>query len=52
MSGIKKIKYLNEIKFFSIEKDQVAMELIFNSSVSYDIFYLTNPARIVIDIKK
>lgn len=49
---LKNIKYLKNIDFFTLDKDKVSVELNFDQSVSYDIFYLENPGRLVIDIKK
>lgn len=46
------VKYLNEINFFNIDSDGLSAEISFKSKVSVDIFYLNNPGRIVIDIKK
>lgn len=52
LSPIKNEKYLENVKFFDIEKDHLSIEFSFNTSTSYDIFYLSNPARLVLDIKK
>ena len=49
---IKNTKYLTDIQFFNIEQDHVSVELIFKDNVSFDVFYLENPARLVVDIKK
>jgi hypothetical protein len=49
---IKNIKYLKNVDFFNIDKDNLSLELIFNEKVSFDIFYLENPGRLVIDVKK
>lgn len=52
LESINSIKYLKDIKFFDIEADHISAELSFNQSVSFDIFYLENPARLVLDVKK
>lgn len=52
LQNLKNTKYLNDIQFYNIEEDQVSVELVFQSRVSFDVFYLENPARLVIDIKK
>lgn len=49
---LKNIKFLKNIDFFTIDKDNLSVELQFSKKVSFDIFYLENPARIVIDVKK
>lgn len=49
---LKNIKYLKNIDFFNLDKDRLSVELNFEQNVSYDIFYLENPGRLVIDIKK
>ena len=46
------IKYLKDMSFFNIDKKDLSVELAFKSKVSFDIFYLENPGRIVIDVKK
>jgi len=51
-SKIKNVKYVENIDFFNIDKDLLSIELSVSQKVSYDIFYLTNPARVVVDIKK
>ena len=52
IESIKSIKYLKDVKFFDIEQDHLSVELSFNRSVSFDIFYLENPGRLVLDVKK
>ncbi|OUR93079.1 hypothetical protein A9Q84_21485 [Halobacteriovorax marinus] len=46
-----KSKFVNEIKFFPISKDSLSIELSFTKSASIDIFYLSAPGRLVIDVK-
>jgi hypothetical protein len=52
VAQLKNIKYLKNIDFFTIDKDNLSVELQFVEKVSYDIFYLENPGRLVIDVKK
>lgn len=46
-----KSKFVNEVKFFPISKDSLSIELSFSKIANVDIFYLSSPARLVIDIK-
>jgi len=52
LSSIKEVKYVKSVDFYNIDKDQLSVELSFNSTVSFDIFFLENPGRLVIDVKK
>lgn len=52
LSNIKNVKYIESLDFFNIDKDLLSIEINVNKKVSYDIFYLKNPGRVVIDIKK
>lgn len=45
-------KYVKNVNFFPISKDSLSVELKFRSSVTADIFYLSNPGRLVVDLKK
>ncbi|MAF76866.1 MAG: hypothetical protein CME63_00570 [Halobacteriovoraceae bacterium] len=45
-------KFVKELLFFPIQKDTLSVEVIFKSNVTLDVFYLSNPGRLVIDIKK
>jgi len=49
---LKNIKYLKNVDFFTLDKNKVTVELNFSKDVSFDIFYLENPGRLVIDVKK
>ena len=49
---LKNIKYLKNIDFFTLDKDKLTVELNFTENVSFDIFYLEKPGRLVIDVKK
>lgn len=52
ISAVKNVKYVKNVDFFNLDKDNLSVELSFKEKVSFDIFYLENPGRIVIDIKK
>jgi hypothetical protein len=52
LSSIKEVKYVKSVDFYNIDKNQLSAELTFNSSVSFDVFFLENPGRLVIDVKK
>ncbi len=45
-------KFVKELLFFPIQKDTLSVEVNFKSKVTLDVFYLSNPGRLVIDIKK
>lgn len=45
-------EYLKAVEFYPISKDILSLELSFKGKISADVFYLENPARLVIDIKK
>jgi len=49
--SISQIKYIKSVDFFTIDKNNLSVELNLSNNVSYDIFYLTNPGRLVIDIQ-
>lgn len=52
ISAIDKVKYVDEINFFNMDKDMLSVEVTFKEKVSLDVFYLTKPARLVIDIRR
>lgn len=52
ISELKNIKFLKNIDFFTIDEDNISVELQFKQNVSFDIFYLENPGRLVVDVKK
>jgi len=45
-------KYIESVNFFPIGKDLLSVELSFKGKMSVDLFYLENPGRFVVDIKK
>ena len=51
ISSFGKSKFVEEVKFFPISKDSLSIELSLRKKSSVDIFYLSSPGRLVIDIK-
>lgn len=49
---VRNVKFVKNVDFFNLDKDNLSVELSFNEKVSFDIFYLENPGRLVIDVKK
>jgi hypothetical protein len=45
-------KYLKSVNFYLIDSDVLSVEISFKHAIVSDIFYLKNPARLVIDVKK
>lgn len=52
INPVSNVKHIKEINFYNIDSDSLSAEIAFGSNVSVDIFYLENPGRIVIDVKK
>ena len=52
INNLKNIKYVKNVDFFNLDSNKLSVELSFVDGVSYDIFYLENPGRLVIDVKK
>lgn len=44
-------KYVKSINFFPIQKDTLSVEVLFKKNITLDVFYLSNPGRLVVDIK-
>lgn len=47
-----KTQFVDSMIFFPISRETLSVELKFKEKVSVDIFYLSNPGRLVIDIKR
>lgn len=45
-------KFVKTVNFFPIQKDTLSVEVVFKDNVTLDVFYLTGPGRLVVDIKK
>lgn len=52
LKTLKNTKYVKSVDFFTLDVKDLSVELNFKEKVSFDIFILTNPARLVIDVKK
>lgn len=52
IDSVSNVKYVKSIDFFNIDKENLSVEILFKDNVSFDIFYLENPGRLVIDAKK
>lgn len=44
-------QYVKAVNFFPIQKDTLSVEVLFKKNVTLDVFYLSNPGRLVVDIK-
>jgi hypothetical protein len=44
-------KYVESVNFFPIQKDTLSVEVLFKKNITLDVFFLSNPGRLVIDIK-
>ncbi|MCK5071880.1 MAG: hypothetical protein KAQ98_00540 [Bacteriovoracaceae bacterium] len=45
-------KYVDDVKFFPLSEEMLSVELNFKEKVTFDIFCLKSPGRLVIDIKQ
>ena len=52
LKTLKNTKYVKSLDFFTLDVKDLSVELNFKEKVSFDIFMLMNPARLVIDVKK
>ena len=48
---MKDSKFVKSIDFISVDDKNLTMELSLKGKASFDIFYLENPGRLVIDIR-
>ena len=48
---IKNSKFVKGIDFISVDGKTMTMEMSLKSKASFDVFYLENPARLVIDVR-
>jgi hypothetical protein len=51
LKSLTNTKYVKSIDFLAIDADQVTMEVNLKNKYNYDVFYLENPGRLVIDIR-
>ena len=52
IDSVSNVKYVKSIDFYNIDESSLSTEITFKEGVSFDIFYLENPGRLVIDAKK
>lgn len=52
LESLKNIKFIKNVDFFNLDTNKLSVEMSFVDGASYDIFYLENPGRLVIDVKK
>lgn len=45
-------QFLKRINFYPLDEDMLSIEFELSQALSYDIFYLDSPGRLVIDIKE
>ena len=48
---IKNSKYIKSVNFINVDTKSITMEINLKDKASFDIFYLENPGRFVIDIR-
>jgi hypothetical protein len=48
---IKNSKFVNSVDFISVDGKNMTMEIALKGKSSFDVFYLENPGRLVIDIR-
>lgn len=51
-SSLRGARYISSLNFFPIDQDKLSLELGFKEDVSVEVFYLTGPPRLVVDIRK
>lgn len=51
LKSLQNSKYVQSVDFLAIDKGQVTMEVNLKSKMNFDVFYLENPGRLVIDIR-
>lgn len=52
LKALKNTKYVKSVDFFSLDSKNLSVEVNFKNNVTFDIFILKNPGRLVIDVKK
>ncbi len=50
-TNLKNSQFVKSIDFISVDGKTMTMEMSFKAKSSFDVFYLENPARLVIDIR-
>jgi hypothetical protein len=52
LKSLSNTRYVKSVDFLVVDKDQVTMQMNLKSKYSFDIFFLENPGRLVIDIRQ
>lgn len=52
IAALKHVKYVKSVDFYPIDEKNLSVEINFNGNYGFDVFYLENPGRLVIDVKK
>ena len=52
LKTVSSTRYIEKINFFPIESNHLSIDMKLNGKVTADIFFLENPGRLVIDLKK
>jgi hypothetical protein len=51
IQSLKNTRHVKSVDFLAIDQNQVTMEMQLNNKSNFDVFYLENPGRLVIDIR-
>ncbi len=51
LSALQNSRHVKAVDFLAIDQNQVTMEMQLKDNLNFDIFYLENPGRLVIDIR-
>ncbi|MBF0311780.1 MAG: hypothetical protein HQK52_00095 [Oligoflexia bacterium] len=52
MASLGKSRFVKSMKVYPIGKDHLSIELELDRNLSFEVFYLTNPVRLVVDAKE
>jgi hypothetical protein len=52
ITSLKNTKNVQSVDFLAIDSNQTTMEIKLKSKLNFDVFYLENPGRLVIDIRQ
>ncbi len=51
LQTVQKTRFVEKINFFPVDESQLSVEFKLKSKANMDVFFLDNPARLVIDLK-
>lgn len=51
ITALRNTRHVKSVDFMAIDQNQVTMDMKLKDNVNFDIFYLENPGRLVIDIR-